>query len=119
MFGLGMSELIFLAVLALIVIGPKELPELARTLGRFLNELKRSTDSMGDDLKQQMRLDKLDKLNLDTIRNPQNQNTNQNQTEQPTLVANDETPPMVEEQLEFSQDAAEATADKSEEQKPS
>jgi sec-independent protein translocase protein TatB len=57
MFGLGMSEIIFLAVLALIVIGPKELPELARTIGRFLNELKRSTNVLGDELKQQVRMD--------------------------------------------------------------
>ncbi|WP_232468930.1 Sec-independent protein translocase subunit TatA/TatB [Bdellovibrio bacteriovorus] len=110
-----MSEIIFLAVLALIVIGPKELPELARTLGRFLNELKRSTDSMGDELKQQMRLDKLDKLNMDTIRNPQQQ-AHQNEAEQAPLAASAEAAPIVEEQLEFPQ----ATADeKSEEQKPS
>lgn len=57
MFGLGMSEIIFLALLALIVIGPKELPELARTVGRFLNELKRSTNVLGEELKQQARID--------------------------------------------------------------
>ncbi|KHD87282.1 MAG: hypothetical protein OM95_15165 [Bdellovibrio sp. ArHS] len=60
MFGLGMSELIFLGVLALIVIGPKELPELARTLGRFINELKRSTNVLGEELKQQARFDRID-----------------------------------------------------------
>ena len=62
MFGLGMSEIIFLGVLALPVIGPKELPELARTLGRFINELKRSTNILSDDLKQQTGFDKLSKL---------------------------------------------------------
>ncbi|MFS4458885.1 twin-arginine translocase TatA/TatE family subunit [Bdellovibrio sp. HCB2-146] len=70
MFGLGMSEIIFLGVLALIVIGPKELPELARTLGRFLNELKRSTNVLGDELKQQAGFDKLDKLEIFENRNP-------------------------------------------------
>lgn len=60
MFGLGMSEIIFLALLALIVIGPKELPELARTVGRFLNELKRSTNVLGEELKQQARIDRID-----------------------------------------------------------
>lgn len=59
MFGLGMSEIIFLAILALIVIGPKELPEVARTIGRFLNELKRSTSVLSDELKQQVRIDPL------------------------------------------------------------
>ncbi len=57
MFGLGMTEIIFLGILALVVIGPKELPELARTLGRFLNELKRSTSVLGDELKQHTRFD--------------------------------------------------------------
>lgn len=59
MFGLGMSEIIFLGILALIVIGPKELPELARTLGRFLNELKRSTNVLGEELKSQTGLDRI------------------------------------------------------------
>ena len=57
MFGLGMSEIIFLGLLALIVIGPKELPELARTIGRFMNELKRSTSVLTDELKQQAKFD--------------------------------------------------------------
>lgn len=57
MFGLGLSEILFLGVLALIVIGPKQLPELARNLGRFLNELKRATDGLTDDLKSQTRID--------------------------------------------------------------
>lgn len=60
MFGLGMSEIIFLGILALIVIGPKELPELARTIGRFMNELKRSTNVLSDELKQQARIDLYD-----------------------------------------------------------
>ncbi|MGE5085620.1 MAG: twin-arginine translocase TatA/TatE family subunit [Bacillota bacterium] len=54
-----MSEIIFLAVLALIVIGPKELPQVARTIGRFLNELKRSTSSLTDELKEQARIDRI------------------------------------------------------------
>lgn len=57
MFGLGMSEIIVLGIMALIFIGPKELPEIARTLGRFLNELKRSSDVLTDELKQQVRMD--------------------------------------------------------------
>lgn len=43
MFGLSFAHMILLAAIALIVIGPKQLPEVARTLGRFLNELKRVT----------------------------------------------------------------------------
>ncbi|XGC80826.1 Sec-independent protein translocase protein TatB [Bdellovibrio bacteriovorus] len=69
MFGLGMSEIIVLGVLALIVIGPKELPELARTIGRFLNELKRTTNVLQDELKEQVRLDRID-LRGDEAVNP-------------------------------------------------
>ena len=51
MFNMGFTEILFIAVLALVLIGPKQLPEVARTLGRFLNELKRSTDTIKDEFK--------------------------------------------------------------------
>lgn len=44
MFGLGFSEIIVLAVIGLIVLGPEELPKLARNLGRIFNDVKRSAD---------------------------------------------------------------------------
>lgn len=43
MFNLGFTELLLLGAIALIFIGPKQLPEVARTVGRFLNELKRAS----------------------------------------------------------------------------
>jgi Tat protein translocase TatB subunit len=52
MFGLSFFEILFLAALALIVIGPKQLPEVARTLGRFMNELRRTTNMMTEQMKQ-------------------------------------------------------------------
>lgn len=57
MLGLSISEILFLAVLALIVIGPKQLPEVARTIGRLLNELRRSTSVFTEELKSQVRID--------------------------------------------------------------
>lgn len=45
MFGLSFSHLIFLGLAALILIGPEELPKVARTLGRLLNEIKGGSDS--------------------------------------------------------------------------
>lgn len=43
MFNLGFTELLLLGAIALIFIGPKQLPDVARTVGRFLNELKRAS----------------------------------------------------------------------------
>jgi Tat protein translocase TatB subunit len=45
MFGIGMTELLVILVIGLLVLGPKRLPELARSLGRGLAEFRRaSTD---------------------------------------------------------------------------
>lgn len=44
MFGLGFAELLVICVLALIFIGPKKLPDLARALGRGFAEFKRASD---------------------------------------------------------------------------
>jgi Tat protein translocase TatB subunit len=44
MFNIGFTELLMIAALALIFIGPKQLPEVARAVGKFLNELRRASD---------------------------------------------------------------------------
>jgi sec-independent protein translocase protein TatB len=46
MFGIGMTEMIVIGVIALVVLGPKRLPELARTLGRTLGEFRRSATDL-------------------------------------------------------------------------
>jgi TatA/E family protein of Tat protein translocase len=46
MFGVGMPELIVIFVIALIVIGPKKLPDLARALGRGMAEFRKATEEV-------------------------------------------------------------------------
>ena len=58
MFGIGMQELIIIAIIALIVVGPKKLPDLAKTLGKGFNEFKKATEGMTDDLKETLKEDK-------------------------------------------------------------
>ena len=50
MFGIGMPELILIAVVALIVLGPKKLPDLAKSLGRAVREFKKATSELKDTL---------------------------------------------------------------------
>ena len=46
MFGIGLNEMIIITVIALIVIGPKQLPEVARMLGRLIANFKRATSDL-------------------------------------------------------------------------
>ena len=45
MFDIGWSELLIVAIVALLVVGPKELPQLMRTIGAFLHKLKETASS--------------------------------------------------------------------------
>ncbi len=46
MFGIGMTELLVILAIGLLVIGPKKLPELARSLGKGLAEFRRASTEM-------------------------------------------------------------------------
>lgn len=58
MFGsIGMPELIIILVIALIIFGPRKLPELGKSLGRSLNEFKRASTDLQNTLEQEIKLE--------------------------------------------------------------
>jgi sec-independent protein translocase protein TatB len=62
MFDVGFSELIVIAVVALIVIGPERLPKVARTAGHLLGRLQRYVSDVKSDINREMQLEDLKKL---------------------------------------------------------
>lgn len=63
MFGsLGIPELMLIFVVALIVFGPKKLPEIGRTLGKALGEFKKATDDLKNTIEREVRVEELKEL---------------------------------------------------------
>jgi sec-independent protein translocase protein TatB len=62
MFDIGLTELMIIAVVALIVIGPERLPKVARTAGLLLGRLQRYVSDVKSDINREMQLDELKKL---------------------------------------------------------
>ena len=62
MFDVGFSELIVIAIVALVVIGPERLPKVARTAGLLLGRLQRYVSDVKADINREMQLDELKTL---------------------------------------------------------
>ena len=65
MFDIGFSELVVIAIVALVVIGPERLPKVARTAGHLLGRLQRYVNDVKSDINREMQLDELKKLQAD------------------------------------------------------
>ena len=62
MFDIGFTELLIVAIVALIVIGPERLPKVARTAGHLFGRMQRYVNDVKADISREMELDELKKL---------------------------------------------------------
>lgn len=94
MFDVGFSELLLLAIVALVVLGPERLPKVARTAGHLLGRLQRYVSDVKSDINREMQLEELKKLQSqveDSARSLERSVTAQMQTAETALKETAET----------------------------
>lgn len=67
MFDVGFTELMVIALVGLIVIGPERMPTVARTLGHLLGRLQRYVSDVKSDINREMQLEELKKLQSQVV----------------------------------------------------
>jgi len=71
MFGsIGVTELVIIFVIALIVFGPRKLPELGKSLGKSINEFKKASNELQHTLEQEIRVEEQQKVAATPVAEP-------------------------------------------------
>ena len=71
MFGsIGVTELVIIFVIALIVFGPRKLPELGKSLGKSINEFKKASNELQHTLEQEIRVEEQQKVAAAPVAEP-------------------------------------------------
>jgi len=93
MFGLGIPELLVIFVIALIVFGPKKLPDLGKSIGRAMAEFKKAQEEFQESVKSEMReveksadleeIKKLGKIDLSASPETQTEKSSEEQKPEP------------------------------------
>lgn len=97
MFNLGFLEIFLLAIIALLVVGPEKLPKLARDVARFINDVKRTTNTITQDITKaideenfQKKLKKLDEEGKVNTEEPDLESSEQHPPTEDDLIEEDD-----------------------------
>jgi TatA/E family protein of Tat protein translocase len=88
MFGsLGVSEILMIMAIALIVFGPRKLPEIGRTLGKALAEFRKATDDLKSTIEREVHLEELKQIGPSLVTPPESVSRTEPRPETPAEPA--------------------------------
>lgn len=117
MFGIGTGELLVILVVALIIIGPNKLPEIARVLGKGLAEFRRAADDLKDSVTKEMHVEEEKRKLIDiqsnqVVKEPGSQEVNKTNGGQVQVEASGPSSDSSEPSINPSEDAVNQTEEK-------
>lgn len=112
MFGMSMTEIVIILVIALLVLGPKELPKAAKAIGKTLREVRRAGDDLRDTFEREVMHD--EKTPRRPVKAPEGavaSGSDDTATKEPDSTQKSETPALTEANAAPKQQESEAEAE--------